>query len=70
LKSNGGKKNYDPYEQDLYNFPDSFKIYGENYQKYEDAKKFFEENPHAKGQPIERKERIDPVNNEPWERKF
>jgi len=25
------KKNYDPYEQDLFSFPDNFKIYGENF---------------------------------------
>lgn len=36
------KKNYDPYEQDLYNFPDEFKVFGENFEKYEAAKKYFD----------------------------
>jgi len=64
------KKTYDVYEQDLYNFPDSFKVYGENHNRYEEIKKFFDENPHAEGRPVERKERQEAYTNEPFERKF
>lgn len=45
-------KNYDPYEQDLENFPDSFKVYGENYQRYDDLQKYFKENPTGQAQEL------------------
>jgi len=64
------KKNYDPYEQDLYHFPDSFKMYGENHQKYEDLKKYFDENPDAKVQNMERKARVPSRDDAPWTRKI
>lgn len=64
------KKNYDPYEQDLYHFPDSFKIYGENYEKYEQLKKYFEENPTAQVQQMEREKRIPNRDDSAWTRKF
>ena len=47
-----------------------FKQYGENYQKYEDIKKFFEENPYAQGKTVERTGRVEPGDKEPWEKKF
>lgn len=64
------KKHYDPYEQDLYNFPDSFKIYGENYGKYEEIKKYFEENPEAEVRTINRDLKKKPTDESPWTRKF
>lgn len=64
------KKHYDPYEQDLYNFPDSFKVYGENYQKYEEIKKYFEENPEAQVRTIDRDIKKKPTDQSPWTRKF
>jgi carbonic anhydrase/acetyltransferase-like protein (isoleucine patch superfamily) len=63
-------KRYDPYETDLYHYPDSFKIYGENFKRYEEVKKFFDENPYAVGQTVERQETIRPTDKEPWQRKF
>mmetsp|Transcript_40300 Transcript_40300/g.35804 ORF Transcript_40300/g.35804 Transcript_40300/m.35804 type:complete len:177 (+) Transcript_40300:509-1039(+) len=38
-------KNYDPYTQDLYHFPDHLKVYQENYSQYDELKQYFEENP-------------------------
>jgi len=64
------KKNYDPYEQDLYHFPDSFKIYGENFGKYEELKKYFEENPHTKVQTMERQARVPPKDDAAWTKKW
>jgi carbonic anhydrase/acetyltransferase-like protein (isoleucine patch superfamily) len=64
------KKNYDPYEQDLFHFPDSFKIYGENFDRYEDLKKYFQENPNVQASQIERKERVPPKSDKAWTRKF
>jgi hypothetical protein len=49
-KSELEEKDYDPYEQDLYHFPDSFKIYGDNYERYDELKRYFEENPHQEAQ--------------------
>jgi len=64
------KKHYDPYEQDVYNFPDSFKAYGENYGKYEEIKKYFEENPDAQPQNFDRTVKKKPSDESPWTRKF
>jgi len=47
-----------------------FKIYGENYERYEELKKYFEENPHVEAKPMERKERVAPKDESPWQRKF
>ena len=63
------KKSYDPYEQDLFNFPDSqfcklgFKIYGENFEYYEQAKARFEsedQSAHEFG-----KDRVPPATHNP-----
>lgn len=64
------KKHYDPYEQDLYNFPDNFKLYGENYEKYEEIKKYFEENPEVGMQTFDRSKKQKPIDESPWTRKF
>jgi len=70
LEEQHWKKNYDPYEQDLFNFPDSFKIYGENYQQYEDIKQYFEQNPNVEVQSVDREVRKPAEDNSPWTRKF
>eukprot|EP01017_Pseudomicrothorax_dubius_P014439 TRINITY_DN1685_c0_g1_i1.p1 TRINITY_DN1685_c0_g1~~TRINITY_DN1685_c0_g1_i1.p1 ORF type:complete len:348 (-),score=73.18 TRINITY_DN1685_c0_g1_i1:176-1219(-) len=64
------KKNYDPYEQDLYHYPDSFKKHQEDFSKYEKAKKYFEENPNVEAYTLERQNRIHPTSDEPWTRKY
>lgn len=63
-------KHYDPYEQDLYNFPDNFKIYEENYQQYDDLKRYFEENPNVEVKTINRKDKVKPSDDSPWTRRF
>jgi hypothetical protein len=63
------KKFYDPYEQDLFNFPDSFKKYGENYDKYEEVKRFFDENPHAEASTPNRENEI-PKDQKSWTRRY
>jgi hypothetical protein len=45
-------------------------MYGENYEKFEELKKYFNENPEAKVQPVERNERVAAKTQEPWERKW
>jgi len=63
------KKNYDPYEQDLFNFPDSFKNYQENYDRYEEVKKFFEQNP--KAEAVTPNRTVNPSKNDKsWSRKW
>jgi len=69
LESEFWKKNYDPYEQDLFHFPDSFKAYQQQYKRYDEAKKFFEENPNAEATVLDR-EFKEPTDKRPWTRKF
>jgi len=64
------KKHYDPYEQDVFNFPDSFKVYGENFQQYEDIKKYFEQNPDSAMQILDRTEKKVPEDQTPWTRRL
>ncbi|EAR99480.2 transcription factor apfi protein, putative (macronuclear) [Tetrahymena thermophila SB210] len=69
LESEFWKKNYDPYEQDLFHFPDSFKAYQQQYKRYDEAKKYFEENPNVEATIIDR-EFKEPTNKKPWTRKY
>ncbi|KRX07622.1 Trimeric LpxA-like protein [Pseudocohnilembus persalinus] len=75
-KANGPKesefwnKQYDAYEQDLYHFPDSFKQFSENYDRYDEVKRFFEANPHAEAQEPKNKEFEYPTDKHSWTRKF
>lgn len=64
------KKNYDPYEQDLFHFPDAFKVFGQNYEKYDELKKHFDSNPDAVASDPTDKTFKEPKDNSPWERKF
>jgi len=64
------EKKYDPFEHDLSNFPDSFNMEKENFQKLEDAKKFFAENPYTYGKTVDKSERIEPTNKDPWTKKY
>lgn len=69
LESEFWKKNYDPYEQDLYNFPDSFKQYQQAYKRYDEAKEYFEKNPNVEATIIDRSFK-EPSNAKPWTRKY
>ncbi|EGR30110.1 transcription factor apfi, putative [Ichthyophthirius multifiliis] len=63
------KKNYDPYEQDLFHFPDNFKTYQQNYDKYDEIKKYFDENPNVERTVIDR-EFSQPKYDAPWSKKY
>lgn len=39
------QKGWNPYEQDLSLYPEIFKVYGENFNRYENAKQHFENEP-------------------------
>lgn len=69
LESEFWKKNYDPYEQDLFHFPDSFKAYQQQYKRYDEAKKYFEENPNAEATILDREFQA-PTDRKPWTRKY
>lgn len=76
LKSNGEvsedqlwRKNYDPFEQDLSNFPDSFKEYKENYERVDEVRKYFEQNPHAQAQNIKDMKGTS-ASQDPWQNRF
>lgn len=65
------QKGWNPYEQDLSLYPEIFKVYGENFNRYEKSKEFFENEP--LGQPS-----TDPGANkfrwpkdtQPWTKKY
>ena len=63
-------KNYNPYEQDLSRFPEIFKMYGENYEKYDKVReRFANEKPgkQVEDPPIIPKK---PKDQSPWEKKY
>lgn len=45
LDPDNDHKGWNPYEQDLSLYPEIFKVYGENYNRYENAKNYFENEP-------------------------
>jgi hypothetical protein len=61
---------WDPYQQDLSQYPEIFKIYGENYDRYEKAKaKFENEIPGQQmGEPAVTPRK--PADQSPWEKKY
>ena len=68
---NLNNKGWNPYEQDLQNYPEVFKMYGENFDRYEKAKKFFEEDDSFEqpGKNTPHEQRI-PKNQDPWTKKY
>jgi hypothetical protein len=60
----------DPYEQDLQNFPEFFQIYNRNYQYYEEQSKRFAESKNEEMEVVDRSEKKEPKNTDPWNRKF
>ena len=64
------KKTWTPYEQDLSAYPEVFKKYQENYDKYDkQAKEFREENPLEEMGEDPFKRRL-PTDSSPWEKKY
>ncbi len=69
-EENTDERTWSPYEQDLSRFPEIFKMYGENFERYEQAKKRFDTE--KKGEqfdehPIHPKK---PKDQSPWEKKY
>ena len=63
------KKTYqDPYEQDLQNFPESFKIFDRNHKMYEEVDKRFKESPNEEIEITDRS--FKEGTRDPWNRKF
>ena len=63
-------RGWNPYEQDLSNYPEIFKMYGENFDRYERAKKkFSEEDPKEWSSEDAHSKRI-PKNLDAWEKKY
>ena len=64
-------KGWNPYEQDLTNYPEIYKMYGENFDRYERAKKHFEDDD-AFAQPAHKgpHEFRVPKNQDPWTKKY
>jgi hypothetical protein len=64
-------KTYSPYEQDMTNYPEIYKIYGQNYDRYERAKKkFYEEDEAVIKQGEDLFTREKPKDMSPWEKKY
>ena len=64
------KKSWTPYEHDLSAYPEVFKRYQENYEKFDEQKRTFEtENPLAEQGDDPFKRRL-PTDNSPWEKKY
>lgn len=70
MKEQSETRSWQPYEQDLSQYPEVFKKYQENYQKYDDVKEKFEnEDPLAEQGEGMFKKRM-PKNMTPWEAKY
>ena len=63
-------RSWQPYEQDLSQYPEVFKKYQENYQKYNDIKTRFENEDLMEEQADGMFKRRHPKNMAPWETKF
>ena len=70
VPENRDERTWNPYEQDLSKFPEIFKMYGENYERYEQVKERFEnEKPGEQfGDPAIFPKK--PKDQSPWEKKY
>jgi hypothetical protein len=61
---------WNPYHHDLSHYPEIFKMYGENYEKYEKIRSRFQTEP--KGEQMKEPPIIPrkPVDQSPWEKKY
>ncbi|CAI2373490.1 unnamed protein product [Moneuplotes crassus] len=70
IEPDQGDRTWSPYEQDLSRFPEIFKMYGENFDRYEQVKKRFEtEQPGEQmgEHPINPQK---PTDQSPWEKRY
>lgn len=70
VEENQEERTWSPYEQDLSRFPEIFKMYGENFERYEEVKKRFDTE--APGEqmgehPINPQK---PTDQSPWEQRY
>lgn len=57
-------RGWEPYEQDLTNYPEVFKVYGEDYARYERVKERFE------NEPVDLEQGEDPYSRKlPWDQR-
>jgi len=64
------ERTWNPYEQDLSKFPEIFKMYGENYKKYEKVKSRFENEVPGEQQGDPAIYPKKPKDQSPWEKKY
>ena len=70
MAADNDRKGWNPYEQDLTHYPEIFKVYGENFNRYENAKQHFE-NEKLGQQPVEGPLKFwMPTNMDPWTKKY
>lgn len=70
LEEETDEATYNPYHQDLSNYPEIFKMYGENYDKYEEVKKRFDTEEPGLPHGPHPSETTKPENQTPWESKY
>ena len=64
------QKGWNPYEQDLSLYPEIFKVYGENFDRFEKAKHHFENEKLGERPPKGPIEFRWPNNMDPWTKKY
>ncbi len=64
------EKTWIPYDQDLTHYPEVFKIYKENYKKYDELKERFANDPKFKEQSESPFTRKLPKDMSPWEKRY
>jgi len=70
LQENVDEYTWNPYEQDLTKYPEIFKMYGENYERYQKVKARFDNEKHGEQfakAPIEPEK---PKDQSPWQKKY
>lgn len=63
-------KGWNPYEQDLTNYPEIYKMYGENFDRFERAKKKFEEEVPGEQQGEGPLQDRAPFNRDAYEKRY
>lgn len=63
-------KGWNPYEQDLSLYPEIYKMYGENFDRFERAKKKFEDEKPGEQQAEPPTARNYPTNTDPWTKRY
>jgi hypothetical protein len=64
------QRGWNPYEQDLTHYPELYKMYGENFERYEKAKRRFETEPMGEETAPGPLTKRMPRNLDPWTKKY